>query len=45
VRVPRAGAKGEERTMRLKVALKVGKVRTVAETRTPQLPAPPPRRA
>jgi hypothetical protein len=33
------------RMMRLEVALKVGKVRKVAETIIPQLPAPPPHSA
>lgn len=33
------------RMIRLEVALKVGKVRKVAETMIPQLPAPPPRNA
>jgi hypothetical protein len=36
---------GTCKTVMAEVALKVGKVRIVAEIMTPQLPAPPPRRA
>jgi hypothetical protein len=33
------------RRIKLEVALKVGKVRKLTETITPQVPGPPPRRA